>query len=196
MKTEITKNYYSSNAKDYVQNTLSVDISLHYSKFLSYLPKEGTILDVGFGSGRDTSYFSSLGYDTLGIDNVQEFVEWAKTRGLKVAKVDFNEMDFINEFDGIWACASLLHSPNLELSLEKIYTALKDNGYLYISMKEGNGERTENGRYFRYVSEKELTEICAKRGLKLVELYKTTDLLKRDNIWLNGIFRKCLHKDN
>lgn len=171
-------------------------MSLHYSKFLAYLPKEGNILDLGFGSGRDISYFDSIGYDTFGIDNVQEFVEGAKARGLKVALSDFNEMDFSEEFDGIWACASLLHSPNLELSLEKIHTALKDNGYLYLSMKEGNGEKIENGRYYRYVVEKELTDICAKCGLELVEIYKTSDLLKRDNIWINGIFRKCLHKEN
>ena len=53
-------NYYDINAKEYIESTINCDMSLHYQKFLKYLPKTGKILDVGFGSGRDMIYFKSL----------------------------------------------------------------------------------------------------------------------------------------
>lgn len=195
MENALTKNYYSSNAIEYIDSTISVDMSEHYEKFLKYLPTKGKILDVGFGSARDMLYFNSLGYDTFGIDNVPEFVERAKAQGLKVDKIDFNEMKFQKEFDGIWACASLLHSPTLELAIANVSNALKDDGIAYISMKEGKGTNNDNGRFFRYVTDTELTEICKNTGLEILEIYKTSDKLKRNTIWINAIFRKCLRKE-
>ena len=44
-------NYYDINAKAYIENTINCDMSIHYEKFLKYLPDKGKILDVGFGSG-------------------------------------------------------------------------------------------------------------------------------------------------
>ena len=62
--------------------------------------------------------------------------------GLEVLHMTFEEMDFDSVFDGIWACASLLHVPEKELSdiLTKIARALKDSGILYMSFKLGDFE--------------------------------------------------------
>ena len=41
-------NYYDINAKDYIENTINCDMSIHYEKFLKYLPAKGKILDIGY----------------------------------------------------------------------------------------------------------------------------------------------------
>ncbi len=47
----------------------------------------------------------------------------------------FNQINFENEFDAIWACVSLIHLSKRKLkeTLFKFSKALKDNGILYSS---------------------------------------------------------------
>jgi hypothetical protein len=55
------------------------------------------------------------------------------------------EIEYQNEFDGVWACASLLHVPRKEIDdvLERIILALRPEGICYLSFKEGDGERLQ-----------------------------------------------------
>lgn len=54
------------------------------------------------------------------------------------------------KYDGIWACASILHLNKAELSgvFEKMSRALKKTGIIYTSFKYGDFEGMRNGRYF------------------------------------------------
>ena len=54
------------------------------------------------------------------------------------------------KYDGIWACASILHLPKKELKevFKKMLTALKPGGRIYTSFKYGEYEGERNGRYF------------------------------------------------
>ena len=49
--------YYEINARRYVKETFSVDMSDQYERFLPLLKSQAGILDVGSGSGRDACYF-------------------------------------------------------------------------------------------------------------------------------------------
>ena len=55
-----------------------------------------------------------------------------------------------NVYDGIWACASLLHVPHelLPKVIARLIVALVDGGVLYASFKYGEEEREAGGRYF------------------------------------------------
>ena len=44
--------------------------------------KKIKILDIGFGSGRDSLYFKNKGFNVYSIDNVKEFCDYAKSLGL------------------------------------------------------------------------------------------------------------------
>lgn len=44
--------YYENNAKRYVAETISADMSKQYQRFLPLLKEKARILDVGSGSGR------------------------------------------------------------------------------------------------------------------------------------------------
>lgn len=127
-------NYYDTNAKEYIENTINCDMSFHYQKFLKYLPKTGKILDVGFGSGRDMIYFKSLGYDVEGIDTSNEFIKNMKIKGFKVSLLSVIKMNCSNRYDGIWACASLLHvkREELEQAIINCVNALKKMAYYIV----------------------------------------------------------------
>ena len=59
-------------------------------------------------------------------------------------------------YDGIWACASVLHVPKIELAniLQKMCNAVKVGGIIYTSFKYGNFEGERSGRFFCDFTEK------------------------------------------
>lgn len=143
-------NYYAEHAEEYIISTLHADLSECYAMFEPYLPHNGRILDAGFGSGRDMLYFKSKGYEVHGIDVEPKFVEHARALGLKNVEVaDVLQYAPMMKFDGIWACASLLHLPlnKLDEAIKKLLSMLNKGGALFVSMKEGSFEGVdEKGR--------------------------------------------------
>lgn len=187
------KEYYNKNAKEFIENTINVDMTEQYELLEKYLPKSGKILDIGFGSGRDSLYFSQ-NYEVVSIDNNEIFVEEGK-KILKneVVLLDVRDMDYFDEFDAIWACASLLHIPYDELPqvLNKCFKALKNNGVMYMSFKYGEYEGIRNGRYFTDLTEEKLRKLIELTSFKLIETCISKDNRPdRTEKWLNVILQK------
>lgn len=189
-------NYYDLNASKFIESTLTIDMSLLYDKFTSYLKPGARILDVGCGPGRDVKAFNEMGFDCIGMEPSEELRRFAETyTGKKILSTIAQNISFHNEFDGIWACASLLHAERDELSLvfEKMHTALKSKGVIYVSFKLGNfsGVRTD-GRYFVDMTSDLLKNILKNvPGLTFLEEWKTTDLRpENETEWLNVILIK------
>ena len=189
-------NYYEKNALDYIEKTSSIDMSDTYKEFLSYISKNGKILDVGFGSGRDSLHFKNDGYDVLGIDIVDEFIRHAKDLGLNVKKENVIDISYKNEFDGVFACASLLHlkEDQLIIALSKLKDSLKDEGIIYMSFKEGNFSGIRDGRYYLDMNEENMAKILDTVGLKLIKCWRNTDKLNRGNVWISFIVRDVISK--
>lgn len=186
-------NYYKDNLKEFIENTINCDMTAQYNYFLKHMPKKGNILDLGFGSGRDMIYFKSIGYNVYGIDPTDDFIDIMKNKGYNVKNATAQSMDYDNLFDGIWACASLLHVPSNELNLafSNCEKALKDNGILYCSFKYGTYEGERNGRVFTDLNEDLLNTYLKNTNLKLVDTMITTDVRpNRDEKWLNVILKK------
>ena len=191
-----TLNYYNTYYQEFITNTLDANASsLHYY-FLKHLPMGSTILDLGCGSGRDSKVFIKEGYQVYAIDGSQELCNFAsKYIGQEVICKRFDELDYDNEFDGIWACASLLHIPYIDLPnvLQKISKALKTGGYFYASFKYGNFEGERNGRYFTDLTENRITNLLKSFDeLTILETTITSDIRvgKEDEKWLNIIINK------
>ncbi|AEM74892.1 class I SAM-dependent methyltransferase [Caldicellulosiruptor acetigenus] len=192
-----TIKYYDDNAIEFFINTKDANMENLYKLFLKYIPEGGKILDLGCGSGRDTKYFLGKGYDVVAVDGSIEMVKLStEYTGKKTLHMTFQEIDFEEEFDGIWACASLLHVRRDEISsiLYKIYHALKPNGVLYSSFKYGDKEEyRDDGRFFNYYDEKSFNELIKKLGyFDILEILITNDVRKdRENEkWLNVIVKK------
>lgn len=78
-----------------------------YDQFEAYLKSEDKILDLGCGSGRDSRYFLSRGYDIVPVDGSMELCLLAGNyNGMDVRNITYEELDYNNEFDALWACAS------------------------------------------------------------------------------------------
>lgn len=191
-----TLNYYNQNADSFTQGTVSVDFSQVQDKFLERLNEGDYILDFGCGSGRDTKYFLKKGMVVDAIDGSVNLCKLASEyTGIKVRNILFQELDEQEKYDGIWACASILHLPKEELSvvLDKMIAALKKNGIIYTSFKYGDFEGKRNGRYFidfTVESFKEFIENVA--DVEIVEYWITGDVRqgRGEERWLNIILQK------
>ena len=79
-------------------------------RFLRVLAENRFILDFGCGSGRDTKYFLSKGYQVEATDGSSELCKLASAfTGIKVKEMLFQDLDASDKYDGIWACSSILH---------------------------------------------------------------------------------------
>lgn len=110
------------------------------NEFLNRLPKFASILDLGSGSGIYSDYFKSSGFNPVCLDISRAMILRAKNKGLSAIIGDFENLPFPSEtFEGIFACASLLHLPKYSFSgaLSGICKVLTPNGLLFLEMKEG-----------------------------------------------------------
>jgi len=186
-----TIDYYDRNADDFFNQTVDVDMSGLYAPFLEQLPAGGKILDAGCGSGRDSLYFKQMGFDITAFDASKELAQKASTlTNLDVFNMRFEDVRWIGEFDGIWACASLLHVPKKELKniLRILLKALKNEGIIYASFKKGTGEELENELFFSYYSKEELSTVFQQIAVcKIIKCWETRDIRKtrEDQIWIN-----------
>ena len=163
-----------------------------YNEFLNNIPKGGTILDLGCGSGRDSKAFVDKGYKVTAVDGSKELAQSAsKLIGRDVLVSKFEDLSLIDKFDGIWACASLLHVNKRDILdvIKNVSSNLNNNGIFYMSFKYGEDEYIdEKGRYFNCYTEETFNELINKvEGLKIMKVYKTIDIVpgRGDIVWLN-----------
>ena len=191
-----TLDYYNSKAKDFVTDTVAVAFTEMQDTFLEYIPKGGRILDFGCGSGRDTKYFISKGYDVDATDGSEELCKIASEyTGIKIKQMLFEELDEVELYDGVWACASILHVEKKQLPeiLKKIATATKKGGVVYTSFKYGEFEGIRNGRFFTYLTEESFGEILRSGSdLAIEKLWISADVRaeRGEERWLNIVLRK------
>ena len=142
-----------------------MDVSSIRDLFLNLIPEGDHILDLGCGSGRDSRFFLDHGYTVTAVDASDELANLASEFiGKPVEKLSFQELDYSEAFNGIWACASLLHCPKSEMGgvMQRMIKALKTNGIIYMSFKHGTDERIdERGRFFNDYTETEMSKLLA-----------------------------------
>lgn len=188
-------NYYDENAQEFFDGTVNADMSPHREEFLKLIVENGAILDAGCGSGRDTKIFKELGFNVTAIDGSVEMCRMASEyANINVKQMQFQEIEFENQFDGIWASASLLHVPGTEIEdiLNRLKTSLKDNGILYASFKYGDFEGLRNGRYFNDLTETAVIKLFKQADFKIIKTWITHDARKgRENErWVNILVKK------
>ena len=166
-----TKRFYNTHSSEYISKLTSLESTLtptqHRDTFLAHLQTQQqelnttndvnvdtnniiTLLDLGCGYGRDTLHFSQLGHNNihvLGIDYSYQMLNHAKTMAPHAHYLNM-DMRFLKNVlvdqsvDGIWACASLLHLPKVDVVdvLKGLFVAVKVGGVLYLSFKVNNDD--------------------------------------------------------
>lgn len=195
MNLNDTIRYYNMHAGEFAAETLKVDFHVLQDRFLAALPEGGQILDLGCGAGRDTKYFLEKGYPVCAVDGSEELCRLASAyTGIRVRHQTFLSLDDVGRYDGVWACAALLHVPLPALPevLGRIQTALKPQGAAYVSFKYGTFEGERNGRFFLDLTEERFAAVLQKvPGLKIADQYVTGDVRPgREEKWLNILLRK------
>ena len=191
-----TLNYYAENAADFAENTVNVDFSVTQERFLTRLRPGASILDFGCGSGRDTKVFLDWGYRVTAIDGSPELCRIASAyTGIPVRQMLFDDLNDVETYDGIWACASILHVPSAELPdiFRRMISALKPRGIIYTSFKYGTFEGERNGRRFTDFTEETFTAFVKQfPELTVDDQWVSADVRpgRSDEKWLNVILRK------
>ncbi|EHH3080867.1 class I SAM-dependent methyltransferase [Vibrio vulnificus] len=189
----ITDQYYTENAQSFFESTVSVDVQKLYDQFLPHLDPNSAILDAGCGSGRDAKHFKALGFRVTAFDANQALVELA-SRHLEQhvihAKFDTFRAE-PNSFDGIWACASLLHVPDKELGATFLTLSqlLRPQGLFYCSFKYGQAAQVRNRRFFTDMDEHKLHATLTTSPLTIKQTWVTSDVRpgRGSEQWLNAI---------
>lgn len=188
--------YYEYHADLFLSTTKDIDMGMQYQMFLPYLKPGARILDAGCGSGRDSLAFLTLGFVVEAFDLSPSMVEAAKAlTGLEVRCLSFQQMDYDAEFDGIWACASLLHVPKAELAevFGLLHRALVDEGILYCSFKLRDTDFSQDGRHFTcFTPDSFQTFLHQAGGFSLLLQKQSNDVRpgREHELWLNVVLRK------
>ncbi|MCO7543261.1 class I SAM-dependent methyltransferase [Stutzerimonas nitrititolerans] len=191
-----TIQYYDDHANDYESSTADIILTEPWDTFTSHIKPNGKILDVGCGGGRDILHFQKLGFTVEAIEPTPRLASIARKKtNAKILEISIQELTADRQFDGVWACASLLHIPTLEIkeAIQKLSNATKADGYIYISLKEGLGEvRKSDGRLFSSFTQSQVSDIIKDiHALEIVKTWVTEDAAHRSGVrWLNILLKK------
>lgn len=191
-----TIEYYNKNVELFVSSTKDVEFNKMQNMLLKYLKKGDYILDLGCGSGRDSKAFLEKGFKVVSVDGSKKLCNIASSYiGEKVIFTTFQNFKSDIKFNGIWACASLLHLPYKDLKevIKNLRNNLKEEGYFYLSFKYGEFEGERNGRYFTNMTEKKFRNLIKDiLEYEIVEEKITSDARKgrEEEKWLNIILKK------
>ncbi|HIA57231.1 MAG TPA: class I SAM-dependent methyltransferase [Candidatus Lambdaproteobacteria bacterium] len=169
--------HYEDNAESFRVGTKDHDVSQNIAALLGALPKDKTldILDFGCGPGRDMCVFKSLGHRPVGLDGSKEFCKMAQqlsdcpTLNQQFLKLELKD----NNYDGIFANASLFHVPSQELPrvLRELHSALRKDGILFSSNPRGNAEGWQGQRYGHYMEIEASETFLKQSGFRIIEHY-------------------------
>lgn len=189
-----TIEYYNNNSNEFIENTINLSMSDLYKKFETYLQPGKKILDLGCGSGRDSRYFKLKGYDVVAADPSEKMCQATrKIAEVPVLQMKAEDMNFDNEFDGIWACASLLHikKGKLQRVIIGLLGNLVSGGIIYASWKHGDKESVNEGKYFCYMTEQTLIKLFEEITNAIVlDIWISNDAKGRDEEWINVLLKK------
>ena len=148
--------------------------------FASYLPKLGSIFEIGSASGRDARYLASSNFNVTCTDVIPQALQQLSEQGFKTAEYDFRDdpkPEWIGSFDGVFANAALLHASQdiFENALKNVTLMLMPRGVFAFSLKVGEGEeitteKMDAPRYFNYHSESEIRGILTSLSFEIISL--------------------------
>jgi SAM-dependent methyltransferase len=174
---------YDKIAQDY--NKEFYNHSEYVDEFLDLIPKNGKILDVGCGAGRDSGYMSSKKFKIIGLDLSQEMLTIAKQNApcVEFRLKDIRKLDFCsNSFDGILASCSLIHIPKKDVPnlIRNFYKILKAEGIIYIALQGGASEevfidepfKPDEKLFLNVISFDEIKGLLINNGFSIIKKYE------------------------
>ena len=193
-----TMDFYDTYALELIKRYDNADMSSLHKLLLKYIPQSSSVLDIGFGSGRDLQFLYDNGYDVWGIDPSAKFVVNCKDRfptkkqQFFEASIPFDKkvLGLGKEFDAVITIAMWMHlqCEQYEDVVESIRNISKRSSTVIISYSEGS--RVNDERYFKDVDLEYIIQLFSAKGFILVETITSIDSLDRDSLtWITVIFK-------
>ena len=192
--------YYERHAITFIATTRDVDMSDARERFLAAVPARADgparILDAGSGSGRDALAFRVLGYDVKAFDASAAMVAATQAHAaVETRLMCFEDFAWERSFEGIWACASLLHVSDADLSgvVDCLADHLVPGGALYLSFKRGIGERVKDGRRFTDMTAENLAALLDGCGAFIErDIWESRDCRpgRASEVWVYAVVKK------
>lgn len=194
---------YNRNVDKYIKNTPIVYQKNHapllkwIDASLQLVPPTANILEIGSGTGRETSYIQNRGYKIQCSDGAKSFVNYLKREGQQAYLFNVLKDNIVAKYDMILANAVITHftPDDLRLTLKKVHGALNKKGIFAFSAKQGHGEEWTSEkfrlkRYIRYWQAEELIEITESFNFKIVFLEQNIPGDIPSHIWINMTIQK------
>ena len=161
-----TVNVYDRKISDY-KKLISKELKdTNLDIFMNMIESGGKVLDLGCGTGSASLELSKRGFLPFPVDASLEMIKVAEALlKIKARKISFDEIDEYNFYHAIWANFSLLHTTKNKFSdiLKILFSALKEKGILFFSLKRGVGEsRDKLGRFYSYYEKSEVEKYLEK----------------------------------
>lgn len=192
-----TIGYYEEHATEVVAETMGWSTESLMEPFLELVPDGGRVLDWGCGSGRDSLTLTERGYRVTSTDASEAMCKAARKllgHDADIRCETFAELCEVGTYDGIWACASLLHVKPNEMSavLACAREALVAGGVLFCSFKQGANLGYRRGRWFTDMSEEGLREVLDGASFDVERIWESSDERGRrlGVSWVSAIARK------
>ncbi|MDP8232222.1 MAG: class I SAM-dependent methyltransferase [Candidatus Zophobacter franzmannii] len=186
-----TYKYYEKHWQEYCQSTVDKAPTSEIDTFLSHIenPKE-LILELGSGSGNSLKYIHDKGFNVSGSDYIIDIVLSLKQRFKCCSYViDITDVEFLNSFmtsttvKHLFISAVLQHLSSSELI--DFFKKIEVKGLLFLSLKEGVGEKTlEDGRYETYYTQRQIERLVSKR-FEILSFNRSEDMLGCSFNWLS-----------
>ena len=193
-----TVEYYNNESTNLILRYDNANMVLLHKLLLKYIPEQGSVLDIGFGSGRDLSFLKDNDYEIWGIDPSKKFLKHIQQKFPTIKEHFFLEsIPFIKtslnvnkQFNAVIAIAMWMHLKHdqYEDVVESIVSVLNDTSTVIISYSEGS--RIDDERYFEDVDLDYITKLFTSKGFTLIEIVKNKDSFKRDNLIWNTVIYK------
>jgi SAM-dependent methyltransferase len=173
---------YDAVAAEYAAEAAAMPewVAKEIDAFVTELGGSGSVLEIGSGGGRDAVELEKRGVSVRRTDVSNGFVELLRESGFEADLLDPLTEDPADPrhpgmlYDGIWACASLIHVARQDFGpvLGRLAEATRIAGRLHVSVREGDGEEvsthcsaTAPGRYAEtYWREPALRSALAEAG--------------------------------
>ncbi len=153
---------------------------LFVDNFLRLLPPNAEVVDIGSGTGKWAKYFSEKGHKVIATDISHEMLRISKTArpDIPVVQADMRHLPFSREMcDAATLLYSLFHLTKQEAEkvLRQLHDIVRENGYIFLALQEGEGEemihRNYDGKevdfFAKYYTKEEIEALLELTGFHL-----------------------------
>jgi len=188
-----TFTYYNKNYESLLFRYNNADTTELHKIFIKYIPAKSSLLDLGFGSGRDLHFLYNKGYRVYGLDNCKNFINSFSSKNIQVSYTKLPDIDLtsfnIKQFNSIISIATLMHLTKKQIkeTIMNIKTILSKKGIVVISYSTASREKDE--RFFEKLDSTFMKKEFEKLGFLEIHTSVLKDGMNRNIDWVTQVFK-------